>query len=273
MRGVHMRILMYFVFIMATASWAGAKEWYENLRPGVSRADIIRIAGEPTSSAGQTDRYDLKSAYVELKYDGDTLITCNYYEREKGGSSNFYHHFGHKLTSSQIQARKGYLKAGKYVLLPKLEGPFIRTARYHDSVCYQVDDSFLIVEPILSLMGATGFFADKAAKVMLLDSAGIETILYRAIDNWINLKPPDLSAELVEKRTGVIQSLIKEGKGITIENNIFGNPDSTMGSGILYSVFYFKDGLAIGVLEPKGTPIGWIHYPGRSHFSLDKYRN
>ena len=172
-----------------------------------------------------------------------------------------------RLSPVQMQVRREYLKAQQYTLLPKFDWNFIRTNKYRGAECYQVDDSFLIIEPILVWGGGGGFFADKTAKVTLLDTKRHETVLYRAIDNWQNLRPPQLDDGKLEERTELIVALEEQDSGTKIKREILGPPDSSMGSGIPYVVYYLKDSLAIGVDWGEICFVS-IARPGESYKSL-----
>ena len=102
--------------------------------------------------------------------------------------------------------------------------------------CYKVDSSFIVIQPLIALMGGSGFYSDKAAKVTLIDSKGQAKVLYRAIDNWHELKPPRLDWKQVETRTNNLRSLGTDAIGKPIDE-VFGTEDSRMGSGMDYRIF------------------------------------
>jgi len=119
----------------------------------------------------------------------------------------------------------------------------------------------------LVFTGESGFYADKAAKVILIDPQKNETVPCRAIYNRENLRPPQLNAKQVDERTN---RLISVGAGASIDSLIeaLGAADSSMGSGFYYEVFYLKDALAvINRILRKIT----ISLPGLEHISFEEW--
>lgn len=272
-----MKITAFFLLILRAAASTYGAEWYESLPPGITRTEILKIAGNPSSTkseiksyegqkgidqySAQIDRYDAKEGYIELTYDKETLIQLSFEGQHR---SSYYSFFREILSSDQIQTRRNYLNSGQYVMLPSFHlRHFIRTQKYPGEECYPIDDSILIIRPMLGAMGQSGFFADKTAKVVLLDSERHETELYRSIDNWKNLRPPRLDDKKLKERAKLIAELaIKHSDRNFNIVDILGPPDSRMGSGIPYAVYYLEDGLVVGVdMKPQMKDVTILH-PG-----------
>ncbi|MBN2321094.1 MAG: hypothetical protein JXR49_18590 [Acidobacteria bacterium] len=92
-----------------------------------------------------------------------------------------------------------------------------------------------------------------------------ETVLYRAIDNWKNLRPPQVDDQKLEERSKLMAELMEKYSNKILDQNIvdiFGPPDSRMGSGMPYVVYYLKDGLVIGLnMKPQMKALS-ISHPG-----------
>jgi hypothetical protein len=105
-KGIYMRIHLFFLLIVTAAASVYGDEWYENLPPGITRTEILQMAGNPSSTksanesyynrsgkveyAAQIDRYDLKEGYVELKYDKNVLMDGNQYSEQGRGLKILY---------------------------------------------------------------------------------------------------------------------------------------------------------------------------------------
>jgi len=277
-----MKFAAFLPVIVAAAVFTYGAEWYESLPPGVTRTEILKIAGPPSSTQSearsyydneqkmeirypvQSDRYDLKEGYLKFVYDKDVLINGSNYGYRDQHKKTFYFYGRDILSSSdQIQALRAYLNAGQYTLLPPFRfRNIIRTDKYPGKECYPIDNAYLFIEPILQLIGEVGFFADKTAAVMLLDDKGNETVLYRAIDNWKNLRPPQVDDEKLKERTQLMEALEKRPDHNFNLVDILGPPDSRMGSGMPYVVYYLKNGLVIGLDMNGQMKRITVHRPG-----------
>ena len=262
-------------FLFAVVKISTAAEWYENLAPGISRNEIIEIAGEPTSKSKSSDKYVLLQGHLEIKYRDGVLSDCTHYNPGEGAvSQSLYSSWGGNLTADHTKERQAYLEKGNYLVLPRFKGPQIRTFRY-DGICYELRDGFLVVEPIIQLMGGSGYFHDKTAKITQIDSAGNPKILYQASSDWKKLKPPKIQSEQIELRTNKLYRLGKDCIEKPLDE-VFGREDSRMGSGMDYRLFYLEDGLAfVAVFGDTGAKnsakimfIG-IDRPGSKSISLD----
>jgi hypothetical protein len=259
-----MKSLLIFLFILSIGPSVHGAEWYEILPPGITRVEILQIAGRPSTSRDETksyygqegrtdylaqvDRYELKEGYVDLAYDGEILTDCTHYLHPEQHQATHYKYFREMLPPDQIQLRRNYLNARQFALLPGFRlRHFVRTRKYPGSECYPIDHSFLILSPML-FGGEMGFFADKTAKVVLLDDKRTETVLYRAIDNWKNLRPPQVDDGKLKERAAIVAELKEKypDRNFNIVK-ILGLPDSGFGSGIPYVAYYLEDGLLVGV--------------------------
>jgi len=274
-----MKRLLIFLFILSIGLSVHGAEWYETLHPGITRTEILQIAGQPSASreetksyyeqeertdyTAQVDRYELKEGYVDLAYDGEILTDCTQYLHPEQHQATHYSYFRELLPLDQIQMRRNYLNARQFALLPGFRlRDFVRTSKYRGSECYPIDHSFLILSPML-FGGEMGFFADKTARVVLLDDKRREIVLYRAIDNWKNLRPPQVDDGKLKERAAIVAKLKEKypDRNFNIVE-ILGQPDSRFGSGIPYVAYYLKDGLVVGVdMKPQMKDIT-IRRPG-----------
>jgi hypothetical protein len=237
------------LIITSLVSLAGiissSAEWYDQLQPGVNRLQIHEVAGQPTTATADSERYNLPQGYLVLKFNREILEDCQRYGPTFPDSLEYlYATFdGTELSAAQAETRRKYLSARNFAVLPQFDGPWIR-ASGQQGRCYPVDDSFIIIEEIIYLMGGQGFFADKAALVVLRDKCGVETVLYRAFDHWASLRPPRLTLEEASARTTRLRDagLAAIGKPV---GSILGHCDSVMGSGVSYRLYYLTNGLAI----------------------------
>lgn len=231
---------------------AAAAEWHESLRPGVTREEILRLAGPPASSAGGVDTYRTGQGRLELRYaDGRLVLGMAFDGPGPSPSRSFYSLSGAwPKNKPDLKPRQEYLKKGDFSVLPRFVGPMIRTQKYRGS-CYEVDGQFLVLEPVIEVLGGTGYFADKTARALLVKADGTEEVLYRAADNWGLLRPPGLTAEEVRRRR---TRLREAGEGFIGRpvGEVLGPSDSNMGSGIDYRLYYLEDALmVVGCGEPR----------------------
>ncbi|MGB0580212.1 MAG: hypothetical protein ACPGVU_10970 [Limisphaerales bacterium] len=258
------QLIIAALLIMACGV-AHAAEWYEKLRPGIARKEILRVAGKPTSILGNTNRYDLKQGHLRLIYQGESMLECDHMDPGDGVSLSLYYTSEPVLTPQHLQARKAFLTQTNFTKLPKFGGPFVNTA-LHPGNCYVLEDGYLIVEPIVTMMGGFGYFADKTSRLTRINSKGNRQILYRAFDHWPSLKPPGLSWATIRTRSLQARFL---GERVPLKK-LPGGPDGRMGSGLDVRLYYLKEGLLValtkGVLvgEPNsGIVIYWgISRPG-----------
>ncbi len=250
-----------------------ASEWYETLRPGITHAEILKLAGTPSKSDGKVDTYTQAKGRIECTYEGDVLQSAVFFDTPDGAVSWTLYTTEGEAKDSDFGLRRAYVKAGSLAILPTFSGRKIFTNKY-SGTCYAVDGGFIVVEPIISLLGGVGFFADKAAQVLWLKPDGTETVLYRAIDHWEALKPPELPESQVKKRT----MKLKEAGDRVFKMNlttVLGQSDSEMGSGIDYKLFYLEDGLAVVTCDfPNGTIKSMsIMRPGLPNSSFSEWLN
>jgi hypothetical protein len=265
--------------LFAGASFSYAAEWYETLRPGITRSEILKLAGTPSKSRGTVDVYTKQGGVIECAYDKQGLREAIYYNTPDGAAAETLYDTYGDLKDGDLEQRRAYLKAGKFAVMPNFPGRSIYTRKYpavcrsNDSgACYELDGGFIVVEPIIVLLGGYGFFADKAARVLWLKPDGTETVLYRAADHWRDLKPPQLPENEVKKRQMKLKqvgdNLLKMGV-----QDIFGESDSRMGSGVDYRLFYLQDGLAILSCDGPHESIDRISIlkPGLTNLTLNEW--
>lgn len=268
---MHMRTAFLLFFLLWLAIPASAKPWYETLRPGVTRREVLIVAGPPTSSVADEDTYQQAQGYILCRYRGDVMEQATYYEPPGGGISAGLYWTGDEAKAIDVEARRAYLKGGKFAVLPKFGGTFVRTSRY-DGLCYEVDGQFIVVEPIIPLMGGTGCFADKAARVLLIGPDGSERVLYRAADHWAELRPPGVSEGEVILRTTLLKAAGVHLLDAPVPES-FGAGDSTMGSGVDYRLYYLRDGLLTAVRDYSSRKIvaDEIVRPGLGKFTVEEW--
>ncbi|QDV16363.1 hypothetical protein Pan153_09900 [Gimesia panareensis] len=250
------RCLFSLVCILQISSVAESQhspvepQWYHQLTPRLTRSHLHKIAGKPDSANATTDIYRLPEGELKLKFQDGTLQNCDL-KAPSGEVDNFFCTWGGKLELEHLAARRKYLAARSFADLPQFSGPAFRST--YDGKCYQVDDGYLVILPILSLIGRSGHFKDKAAWVTHVHSDGTEEVLYRAFDHWQKLKPPQLSDAQVRQR---MQKLHTLGLGLVGKPlySMLGPPDASMGSGRCYRVYYLSNALVfIGIQIPSAA--------------------
>ncbi len=229
-------------FFLAGSGFCG--EWYEELSLGITRVEISKLGGPPSSFSKSTDKYILKQGSLNLKYLDGVLVHGTHFDPGGGAvSRSLYFTWGGDLEASHIQERRDFLKAGKFMVLPKFKGPRIRASNYR-GICYALDEGYLVVEPMIGMMGGSGHFLDKTEKVTLIDSEGESKVIYEAIHHWKNLKPPNLRWSEVMARSAKLKSLGENPSGKSIVE-AFGFGDSRMGSGMDFRLFYLQERLLV----------------------------
>jgi|GEM_PF-4178570 len=260
-----------FIVLLTLGTYAQASEWYETLRPGITRPEVLNMAGPPSGSSGNIDRYTRAQGYLELRYQTNILQTCTYYNTPDGAVAwGIYETFGDGLDQHQVKQRRNYLSARNFQWLPPFHGQSIYTHKYKGT-CYQVDGAFIVIEPIITLGGGSGWFTNLTARVLLVKPDGSEECLYRAIDNWQNLKPPQLKERRLEER---MKTLISMTNGIAGERILtaLGEPDSHMGSGMDYRLFYLRNSLA-SVCASCSQPFIKFRRPGQDTVTFDQWKS
>jgi hypothetical protein len=248
-----------------------AMEWYDNLRPGITRAEVQKMGGAPSRSDAKTDDFVQAKGHIKCIYENDVLRSAIYYGGQDGAVSDTLYMVDGTTSEVDKSHLKAFLDAGKFRVIPSLAGRKVYTHKY-DGVCYELDGGFVVIEPIIQLMGANGFFADKAARVLWLKPDQTETVLYRASDHWNDLKPPGLTQSEVESRSS---KLTKAGNQLFKLKvvDVLGQSDSSMGSGIDYQLFYLDDALAIVTLDFSSGKVASICFlkPGSSTLTLQDW--
>lgn len=249
---------------------SSAEEWYKSLRPGVTRSDVLKLAGKPSSSGSDIDTYTQAKGRIECKYEKASLRSVIYYDTPDGAVAWTLYSTDGESKESDLERRRAYLKAANFKVMPEFSGKKIYTHKYRGT-SYELDDGFIVVEPIIDLLGGRGFFADKTARVLWLNHDGQEKVLYRAADHWGALKPPGLPDNEVQKRIVRLKNAASRLLHMNV-TNVLGQSDSVMGSGIDYRLFYLEDGLAV-VSCAGGNAIESISVlkPGLTNLSLDEW--
>lgn len=230
----------------AVAGGTGASEWHETLRPGVTRPEIRALAGPPASTDAETETYRRDSGRLVLRYAADRLVSAILQAGGEAGASTVFYSTSGSWTRKgpDPKPRREYLEKGQFAVLPRFDGPRVWTHKYHRGAGYEVDGRFLVVEPILDLLGARGYFEDKAARVLLVKADGSEEVLYRAADQWGRLRPPGLSFEEVRRRRTRLREVGESLVGRPV-GELLGPGDSQMGSGVSHQVYYLEDALMV----------------------------
>jgi hypothetical protein len=238
-----MKTTWLVAFTLCCTLSSPGENWYESLRPGVTRGEIVKIAGRPTSSAGATDTYKQGHGNIVCKYQDDVLRSLVHYNTPDGAVADTTYSAEGELTESDIAARATYLANQDFAVVPTLSGRRVYTRKYAGT-CYEVDGNFIVIEPIIRLMAGQGYFADKAARVLRVDRQGIETVLYVAAEHWDQLRPPGVSEEQVRSRSAKLTEAQQSVKGRELAE-VFGKSDSSMGSGIDHRLYYLDNALAV----------------------------
>lgn len=240
-------------------------KWFQTLRPGITRDEVHELAGPPTSQEGDCDLYEMPIGRLKLEYLGSLLIDCRHLDPGQGAECiSYYYAWGGELLPEHIKARKEYLKRREFAEQCGFEGPVVRTWKSR-GLCYQVEEGYIEIEPILNPMGQTGFFMDKPALVTLVAMDGSKTVLYRAADHWADLRPPNVSMAEVERRTALLRGLGDK----PLDNSmvaLLGPEDSAMGSGVVRHIYYITDGLLV-------WPFGAIVRPGIDEVTFAEWQD
>lgn len=244
--------LFFLVWLLQVSSVAECQDsqieskWYHKLTPRLTRSQLHKLAGKPDSTDKTTDIYRLPEGELKLEFQDGTLRNCDL-KSSSGAVNNYFYTWGGKLEPEHLAARRKYLTARSFDVLPQFSGPAFYSAGLYGK-SYQVDDDYLVIMPMLSLPCFKSHFKDKVARVALLHSDGTEEVLYCAFDHWQKLKPPQLSDAQVRQRMQKLHSLGRGAVGRPVYS-VFGTPDATMGSGRCYRVFYLGNALAFVLTE------------------------
>ena len=213
-----------------------------------------------------------------MVYEDDDLVQCRHHDPGEGAIwSEVYRAWGGRCDAHHLAEREHYLAHRAFSVLPRFSGPRVRTRRY-EGVCYEVGDSYLVIEAILGMLGESGSFVGKAAKVTLVERDGTEEVLYRAIDSWPDLKPASLPSAVAASRSERLRAMGRAVIGKPVDS-VFGKHDALMGSGVDYRLYYMTDGLAVvsvGADPTRKAKAGiitrvWVSRPGEAYYSLDKW--
>jgi len=190
-------LLLSLLLKISLMSLSHAGYWYESLRPGATRSEILKVAGNPTSSTTGVDTYQQPQGRIECNYRRGVLLSAVYYDTPDGAVSWTLYATEGDLRDADLEQRRTYVRKANFAVLPKLSGRTVYTHKYRGK-CYELDGEFIVIEPIITLMGGSGYFADKAARVLLATPDGKEQVLYRAGEHWKALKPTGLADEEVQ---------------------------------------------------------------------------
>ncbi|QDT21032.1 hypothetical protein HG66A1_28250 [Gimesia chilikensis] len=215
-------------------------KWYHKLTPDITRSQLHKLAGKPDSVSETTDIYHLPEGELKLDYQNSTLLNCDL-KAPNGEINNCFYTWGGKLAPEHLAERKKYLTTRSFTVLPQFAGPAFDSAGF-EGKCYQVDDGYLVVEPVLYLIGRSGHYKDKAAQVVHVHNDGTQEVLYRAFDHWQKLKPPELSDALIQQRMRKLHTLGGGAIGKPL-HSVLGPPDASMGSGRCIRVYYLSNAL------------------------------
>jgi hypothetical protein len=213
---------------------------------------------------------------IECTYEGISLRRVIYYDAPDGAASWTLYDMNGESKDSDFATRRAYIKKGNFNVIPHFSGQNVYTHKYR-GLSFELDRGFIMVEPIIDVGGGDGFFADKAARVLWLKPDGTETVLYRAADHWKALKPPGLAESVVKGRQAKLIEVGEHVVGMSL-NDILGEADSRMGSGMDYRLFYLEDSLAVvscgySKQVKNGTTIGSIRIvkPGLTNLTIGEW--
>src|SRR5882724_908074 len=113
---VQQRQMRAIIFITAAAALlyavecsSNAAEWYETLRPGVTRSEILKLAGDPSGSDGKVDTYAQIKGRIQCAYEGPILRSVIYYDPPDGAVLWTLYKAEGELRDSDLALRKTYL--------------------------------------------------------------------------------------------------------------------------------------------------------------------
>jgi len=263
MKGRMTLILGWWVLVITSLAGAALppQPWYLTLRPGVTRSEILQLSGDRLESRGPLEMLATPPGELEFEFRGETLMRAIHRMDLKHPATRQIYTRLERADADLARCRE-FLQAGNFITLPSppFDTTSVRTARY-EGICYEVDGRYLMIEPIL--YHNSGFFLDKAARVLLVNERGEETVLYRAIDHWEALRPPGVTIEQARERENKLRQLGNSAIGLRI-GELFGPHDSRMGSGRDMRVYYLPTGLAIlgvGGREPIFVDGARTRYP------------
>ena len=112
------KILSVVILLLASTANAYNGEWYKNLLPGITRFEVISIAGKPSASEKLKDIYNLKGDdYLDLIYDKNGILErCE--KNCRSGSISNYCFLDGILNPSYTQSIKEYLNNAEFTCLP-----------------------------------------------------------------------------------------------------------------------------------------------------------
>lgn len=248
-----------------------AREWFQSLRPGVSRSEIERMAPTALQVTDGGARCTMPDGHIEFLFHGDRLVRATYRRPPPEGDRTLYIEYASGGVAD-AEARQRYLREANFQRMPDFAGPSIRTDR-HDGQCWEIDGSYLVAKPIAPLLGASGHFADKAARITLLEADGAERILYQASEHWKNLRPPECSDEDARRRVDALNHMGDDIDGAAAVK-LLGRHDSHMGSAFDYRLYWIPDGLVV-ILNYSGVPLHTalrIRRAGEDAMTLEQWR-
>ena len=264
---------MRSIFIAMAALFAAqvvqGNALFERLRPGITRAELRAQTPVPLEERGGKDVYVNKLGNVEFVFRNEVLFSATSYNSNGSASEYLYSTF-EGVGRTDPESRRAYLRKASYRVLPTFGGESVRTGLY-DGLCYEVDGQYIVIEPITPLAGASGFFADKAARVLLVQSDGSERLLYRACDHWQELRPPSLSVAESQHRVSELVWAASGPSGKSIPESL-GPSDSIMGSGRCIDLYYLPEELLV-VGDARTYSSNWnrIHRVGNDSITLKQW--
>lgn len=240
-----MRHVFAILVLNILAFAAGADQpWYGSLAPGTTRDAVRALAGAPSASTTVADTWQLPQGRMVVEYRDGVVRACTHFDPGGGAVAQSYYWSDEEATTAQdIDRREAWLSAGSFAQLPDFGGPCIRTAR-HVGACYQLSSGYLEIQPIITLLGGSGPFADKTSAVIRHAPGRPPEVLYRAIDHWRALRPSNLTPEAANERVARLVALAGEPSAEAVVAAL-GAADGEMGSGISYSLYWFPDGLLV----------------------------
>jgi hypothetical protein len=240
----HLFVMVTFAFVV-TLDAAEEKIWYKNISPYSDKNSILQKSGDPVQIDGETYYFKLPQGSLKIVFNNGVISDCT--QLDPGGVAISGNHYA---TYNRNESEENEININKYItgkyfsIIPKINGEVVRTSKYINSTCYKKEDGYVVVEPIISLMGSTGFFSDKTAIIINVDKDLKEDILYKAFDSWDKLVPPGIDDAELKRRKEILENKEKYDDVKQLISAL-GTPDSRMGSGVDYSLYYFTKGLLL----------------------------
>lgn len=221
---------------------------FYHLEPRVTKAQIERAVGKPDTEYVGRPSYRMRRGAVTLGYENGGLVFAHHYFKPNGEGFNrsLYWRMRPTPPTSVLDRRDRWIATRQFDTLSRWGFGEISAFGTRGFV-YLLHDGYLAIERLdqSATAGASGWLNNRLAKVTLRRNGRI-TVLYRASDEWSKFRPARLSDSAVARRESALR---KYRSAITDPKNLpkLGMPDGKVGSGIVRSLYWLRDGLLLVV--------------------------